>query len=195
MMRAGKRAKRAQVRWLITSVVLASGAMLSVGGLVTPGSAQTSGCDSSALSLDTRLSGATLNEPYFGVILASGGTEPYTFKIVQGSLPPELTLDPSSGHVQGTPLLPGDFAFTVQVVDSSIPAECKTIPAAIHVSTGTPAENTLQYVEAVAQNAPSIVQRLVSEGPYCVQRQLNTLLGGGPPDPSCMGLVPLPPLP
>ncbi len=50
--------------------------------------------------------------------LASGGTPPYTFAIIAGSLPPGLTLNVNTGVLSGTPTLAGTYNFTVQVTDS-----------------------------------------------------------------------------
>lgn len=48
---------------------------------------------------------------------ASGGTEPYSFSIVAGALPPGLSMD-STGLVTGTPTTAGVYHWTVQVVDA-----------------------------------------------------------------------------
>jgi hypothetical protein len=52
---------------------------------------------------------------------ASGGTPPYTWSIVDGSLPPGLELDPLSGKVTGVPIQEGRFSFSVQAADSGSP--------------------------------------------------------------------------
>ena len=56
---------------------------------------------------------------YLDQIGASGGTPPYTWTLTMGSLPPGLTLQPSSGAISGNPTAPGDFTFTVTARDSS----------------------------------------------------------------------------
>lgn len=56
--------------------------------------------------------------PFTATITASGGTPPYTFAIVGGSLPPGLTLDPTTGVISGTPTTAGTYAYTVQVTGS-----------------------------------------------------------------------------
>jgi hypothetical protein len=60
--------------------------------------------------------------PYSGWLFITGGTSPYTWSLVSGSLPGGLTLTPAGG-IQGTPTEPGTFSFTVQVTDGSRPPQ------------------------------------------------------------------------
>ena len=51
-----------------------------------------------------------INTLYSNAFLsASGGIQPYTWSIVSGSLPPGLTLTPSTGQISGTSDLAGNF--------------------------------------------------------------------------------------
>lgn len=59
-----------------------------------------------------------IGSPYNHLFPASGGTSPYTFAIISGSLPPGLSLGSSSGTATGTPTTNGVFPFTVQVTDN-----------------------------------------------------------------------------
>ncbi len=52
-------------------------------------------------------------------LAATGGTTPYTWSISSGSLPPGLSLTPSSGAIGGTPTATGASAFTVLVADAA----------------------------------------------------------------------------
>ena len=53
---------------------------------------------------------------YSATLAASGGTTPYTWSIVTGSLPAGLTL--SGDTISGTPITAGTSTFTVEVTDS-----------------------------------------------------------------------------
>jgi len=64
---------------------------------------------------------AGLVRPYSGTIESRGGQLPYSFAITSGALPGGLTLDYSTGEITGTPTAQGDYAFTIQCVDSSDP--------------------------------------------------------------------------
>jgi hypothetical protein len=55
---------------------------------------------------------------YSRTITASGGTSPYSFTVISGSLPPLLTLNPNTGVLSGTPTSSGSFTFTIQATDS-----------------------------------------------------------------------------
>jgi hypothetical protein len=65
------------------------------------------------------LPNATVGVSYGPVsITASGGTAPYSFTIVSGSLPPGLNLS-AAGILSGTPTLAGNSTFTIRATDAS----------------------------------------------------------------------------
>jgi large repetitive protein len=83
--------------------------------------------------------------PYTAQLAAAGGTRPFVnWKVVSGSLPPGLNLDPSSGLISGTPTQAGTFNITVTVDDStgltSLPAQTfmKVVPALSLLTTSAP---------------------------------------------------------
>src|SRR5205814_3795036 len=63
------------------------------------------------------LPNGTVGAPYNRTITASGGTSPYSFAVISGSLPPLLTLNPNTGVLSGTPTSSGSFTFTIQATD------------------------------------------------------------------------------
>jgi hypothetical protein len=50
--------------------------------------------------------------------VATGGTGPYTWSVVSGSLPPGLSLDPATGTISGLATASGSFTFTLKVEDA-----------------------------------------------------------------------------
>ena len=65
---------------------------------------------------------------------ATGGIQPYTWSISSGSLPPNVTLNASTGQISGTPTSTGTFNFTAKVTDSSSPMETATANLSITVN-------------------------------------------------------------
>ena len=61
---------------------------------------------------------AEVGVAYSSALVASGGVAPYAFSIANGSLPPGLSLNASTGAITGTPTTVGTFAFTANVLDS-----------------------------------------------------------------------------
>ncbi len=72
-----------------------------------------------AISLICPSNTAQAGVAYSSSLVATGGAPPYTFSITNGSLPPGLVLNPSTGAITGTPTTGGTFNFTAQVVDST----------------------------------------------------------------------------
>ncbi len=71
---------------------------------------------------------------YKQLLIANGGTTPYTWTISAGTLPPGLSLT-SDGIIQGTPTTLGNYNFTVQVVDSQTPTHAiDTAPESIAIN-------------------------------------------------------------
>jgi hypothetical protein len=66
------------------------------------------------------LPSATVGMAYSATLSATGGTSPYRWSIIAGSLPSGLTLAPS-GALSGVPTAAGTSSFVVSVLDARIP--------------------------------------------------------------------------
>jgi hypothetical protein len=70
------------------------------------------------------VSPATLSPGYVGkaysqTLMATGGTDPYSFSIGAGTLPTGLSLDPATGVISGSPTIPGSYIFNIVAMDSN----------------------------------------------------------------------------
>ncbi len=94
-----------------------------------------------ALSITTSsLANGTTGVVYLQTLDAAGGIQPYGWAVSSGTLPPGVTLS-SAGTLSGSPTAIGTYTFTVQVNDSSAPAQMAartfsvTISAALAITT------------------------------------------------------------
>jgi hypothetical protein len=72
------------------------------------------------------LPSGTVEVPFDATVNVKGGTTPYSWQIVSGSLPTGLALNTSTGAIAGTPTASGQYSFTVKVSDSSAPSQTAT---------------------------------------------------------------------
>jgi len=61
----------------------------------------------------------TVGVPYSTSLSASGGTAPYDFSLIAGTLPAGLEISAATGAITGTPTAAGTSSFTAQVADAS----------------------------------------------------------------------------
>ena len=66
-------------------------------------------------------SSAVVGRNFTFPLVATGGSGPYTWRLVEGQLPPGLKLHPHTGVISGVPTTPGEYRFTIAVADSGAP--------------------------------------------------------------------------
>ena len=66
----------------------------------------------------TSLPNARRNKNYNRTLAATGGTAPYAWAIIGGSLPPGLSLNANTGVISGRATTLGQYSFTARVADS-----------------------------------------------------------------------------
>lgn len=95
------------------------------------------------ITTSSSLPPATVNVAYSQTFAASGGTPPYSWKVINGALPSGLSLDSSTGILSGTPDNAGPSQFAVRVKDSanaaaSVSVSLQIQPAPLVVTTESP---------------------------------------------------------
>ncbi len=154
--------------------------------LLTAGSVVFVAAGASALPLviqTNTLSTGTAGVAYSDAIVASSGTEPYAWSIVDGSLPGGIALDAGTGALSGTATLAGSSPFIVLVTD----AVGDTATAALSISIAPAAASALSFaagpsdVLAGATMSPPVQVKVVDAFGNAVPGELVSLalVGGG----------------
>ncbi|MGE5689875.1 MAG: Ig domain-containing protein [Pseudomonadota bacterium] len=73
---------------------------------------------------------AVVGEPYHFEFEGEEGCPPsYDFHLHNGYLPPGLEIERTTGELEGTPTVPGDYHFFVELTDGSGPGACNSTPS------------------------------------------------------------------
>jgi len=64
---------------------------------------------------------AIVGQNYTLPLTGTGGSQPYTWQVEGGNLPAGLKLHPHAGNISGVPTTPGEYHFTLVLVDYSVP--------------------------------------------------------------------------
>ena len=84
--------------------------------------------------LSAALPDGVIGNTYSGPVNVFGGFGALTVSISSGSLPPGLSINPTTGVLSGTPTTPGNYVFTVQVTDSLTPPAVATQAYTLHIA-------------------------------------------------------------
>jgi Putative Ig domain len=121
-------------RFSILIVLLAVALLTSSCGTVARAASSSNSSDNTSLRIlvvTANLPTASVNQAYNAVLAVSGGILPYHFSVKAGSLPPGISLDPTSGLFSGKPTTAGVFPFEVIVTDAPLLAQATQIVAVI----------------------------------------------------------------
>jgi hypothetical protein len=131
-------------------VISMSGTGTSVNG-PTPMTVDTTGQSCDATACDLGPSGGIYVNNFLsrGLSAAGDATGPYTWTLVDGTLPPGVTLF-SDGQIYGTPTATGTYVFTAQVTDAN--GKTATQPLRLTISPPPP---PLTSNQQSCQHAPS----------------------------------------
>ena len=117
--------------------------------------------------------------PYTTALSATGGTLPYSWSVVSGSLPAGLTLASATGVISGTPTAQGTYPFSAQVEDASGTKASAGFSILIDAAAGNPTL-TLGTLPGAIAGVPYTATIVVSGGtaPYTCLQTGGTLPAG-----------------
>lgn len=128
--------------------------------------AQMAGFDAAApLGLIDNLQDGDKDQPYVPRTVVVGGDSPYTITLLDGSLPPGMTLgeyvDPNTGLtapgvLSGTPSAGGDYAFTVQATDAGNATTTQAYTLHVAGAVTPPVVPTCTLGAGIAQTPPKL---------------------------------------
>ena len=116
------------------------------------------------------LPSGTQNVSYSASLAASGGTTPYRWSIVSGSLPAGLSLMQLNGTITGTPTGTGTSNFTVMVTDANLSAATK----ALSITINAPLTITTSSLPSGTQNVSYSATLAASGGDGSYSWSLNS---------------------
>lgn len=131
----------------------------------------------------TNLPGRQLSLSYSAQLTASSGTPPSTWSVVAGNLPDGLSLNPSSGVINGTPTAVGRFEFTVRVTSADNQYAHQPLAITIHPTPpGFPIATamTTELCFGLASDGTNLLFAILGdeESPCNVSAQLVSPTGG-----------------
>jgi len=96
------------------------------------------GGDETGITIATAtLANGIIGTVYNATLAATGGTGPYTWSIVTGTLPAGLTLNAAAGVITGTPVTASASIFTVRVEDSATVKKSATRTFTVAIAAAT----------------------------------------------------------
>ena len=144
---------------------------------------------SNLVLLSTALPNASVNQNYSATLTASGGTTPYLFSLIGGTLPPQITLG-TNGNLSGIPTTAGNYQVTFRVQDALGATAQSTITITVSVtgfrittpflSSGQLNQPYSANISAEGGTTPYVFFLLSGQLPPGITLNFNGLLNGTP---------------
>lgn len=93
-------------------------------------------------------------------VTSEGGRAPFTWSIINGSIPPGVVFNPATGNFDGTPTISGSYSLTVEVVDATGASSRRSYTFEVR----PPGVNRLQITTATLPNGNAGVAYSTSVG-------------------------------
>ncbi|SEP65238.1 Putative Ig domain-containing protein [Devosia sp. YR412] len=116
------------------------------------------------LVVDADIGPITAWQPFDQSITVTGGTSPYSFTIVSGTLPTGITLDPATGQVSGTAPTPGAHNLILDIADAA--GDTVTVPLNLQVLAPTIAVTASINNHNFGQAATGTISATGGTAPY-----------------------------
>jgi hypothetical protein len=123
---------------------------------------------------------AIVNQPYALTPTASGGSGPITWSVI-GTLPPGLTINPTTGAIAGTPTTTGEYSLTLRATDGDQVVETWIYLQVVDVLT------IPDFTAPHAKTGTSYVLQIVATGGTVYNRTWTISAGSLPPGLSLWG--------
>lgn len=123
------------------------------------------------LAVSVASASAKVGVAYNIVPTVSGGTAPYTFALLNGALPPGVSLNSRTGSITGTPTVAGDYIFTLMAADPR--NNQGNTPVRISVATASSGDNQ-RTVISISPGSATIVSQAIQQFTASVTGTSNT---------------------
>ena len=123
------------------------------------------------------------NTPFLQAFTAGGGVGPYAYAVSAGSLPSDLTLDPATGVLSGTPLAAWNVSFSITATDTGTTGAGAPFTVTHNYSFVSAAPTVTVSPATIPNAVPTVAysQQLTASGgvgPYAFQLRTGSLPTG-----------------
>jgi hypothetical protein len=153
----------------LTLAIALAAVNIACVGLSQGSNSSSSNQSSGRIALSLPATSGQVGVAYNVVASVSGGTAPYTFRYENGSMPPGMALNGTTGSITGTPTQSGNYNFILVVADSASGQGATSV--LINVAGSS---NTQQPTITISPSSTSLVSQAVQQFTATVTGTSNT---------------------